>query len=279
MPDTHALGRFHAPEPSSALLSLHIHDGRALKPVDHEPRVAVLDQEDLHAQGINCGAFIPGAGNPDALGSCTANTFIEALSNLMDDRRFSTVIANLGKTTPDPDLGYRDTVAAERAAIGFYHACTDQTSSTVSEWPPSDVGSSGAYVYREALAQSLIGSQEVAHGLQNVCSLMQTGGCLLGMPWMNAWFEPDAHGFIDGDGTASDIQAGIRSGVAGGHEIFIAAVEKVVLTQTGHVIPEKTVLRCRNHWTGAWGDHGSFRLHGSLLVALGGYIDVRQFRA
>src|ERR1017187_4214531 len=112
-------GRFHLAEAPSVLRTLHVHDGVSpLKEVDHEPKVAVLDQSDLLAQGIRCSTFIPGAQDADALGSCTANATVSALSNLLSPADFSAFIkAN----------SYVDVVSAEKAAISFYHACTDQT--------------------------------------------------------------------------------------------------------------------------------------------------------
>jgi hypothetical protein len=271
------LGRYQAPEPLSALSRLHFHDGTtALKTVDHEPKVAVLDQEDLHKQGIVCSSFIPGAGNPDALGSCTANTAIEALSNLLTETEFAATVGKLGSTYPSADP-YTQTAYAQRAAIGFYHGCTDQTGQSSSEWPPTDCGSSGPYLYQYAKKLGLIKTEKIAHGADNIVSLLQTGGLLYGTPWFNAWFTPNSSGFIDGNGSTSALQAAINSGVAGGHEIYVSAIEKLTVLPTGHVDPAKTVLRLRNHWDSSFGDHGSFRMHLSTMVALGGQVDLRQF--
>ena len=276
---THSkLGRYQAPEPLSALERLHFHwPGKVtLKTVDHEPKVAVLDQEDLLAQGIRCSTFIPGATDVDELGSCTANTVIEALSRLLSTQAFVNLLA-IGPFAGSK--AYNDTVSAEKAAIRFYHGCTDLTDNSASEWPPTDCGSSGPYIEKYAQHLGLIKTAKIAHGADNIVSLMQSDGLLLGMPWFNAMFEPDASAFIDGNGTASAIQAIVNSGVAGGHEIYLSAIEKLVVLPTGHVDPFKSTCRIRNHWTRSWGDEGSGRLHLSTLVALGGSIDTRQFIA
>lgn len=272
------LGRFHTPEPPSAIRRLHFHQGAPLKPVDHEPGCAVLDQEDLLAQGIQCSRFIAGAGNPDALGSCTCNTLVEALSRLLT-RQALIEHANqlLGLRLPSSHPILEDTRTLEMLAIGLYHRITDQTGSTASEWPPTDCGSSGPYLYQYALANRLIATERIAHGAQSICSLMQTDGLLVGLPWLQAWFEPDTAGFIDGDGSVAALQAAIDSGVAGGHEIYFAAVEKLTVhTLTGLVDPFKTVIRFRNHW-GNWADNGDGRVHLSTIVALGNQVDLRQF--
>lgn len=272
----HALGRYQAPESPNALLRYHFHtDKITLREVDHEPKIAVLDQEDLHAQGILCSQFIPGAGDPDELGSCTAQTTVEALSNILTPEAFSAFIAQLGAQN-SPAGVYTDTVAAERAAIGFYHVCTDQTADSGSEWPPTDCGSSGPYIIKELQHLGLVKTDRLAHGADNIVSLMQTDGLLLGTPWLNAWFNPNAAGFIDGNGSAATLQAQIAQGVVGGHEIYLSAIEKLVLLRTGHVDPTKTVVRLRNHWDGSWADHGSARVHLSTIVALGNQTDLRQ---
>jgi hypothetical protein len=262
------LGRFQVSETLSSLLRRHVWDGvTKLTTVDHEPKVAVLDQEDLHAQGIVCSSFIPGAGNPDALGSCTAQASTAALSNLLDQPTF------LALTSAS---SYADTKSAEIWAIGFYHLCTDETGDPSTEWPPVDCGSSGPYVVQEMQHLNLAAGDTIAHGPQNIVSLMQSDGLLCGSPWFNSFFEPNTIGFIDGNGTESDIQSAINSGVAGGHETYMSAIEALALTETGQVIPERTVIRSRNSWSASFGDHGSFRSHLSTWVALGNYCDFRR---
>lgn len=273
-------GRIQVAEPPSALLRLHVHDGSTpLREVDHEPKNGVLDQSDLLAQGIRCSTFIPGAQDVDALGSCTANATISALSNLHDEADFVTITKNLAGYEASGAASFADAVGAERAAIGFYHGCTDQTGDPASEWPPTDCGSSGPYIFQYAKRLRLCSTERVAHGAQNIVSLLQRDGILQGTPFFFAWEEPDNSGFVDGKGTTADLEAAIRSGVAGGHETYISAIEKLTLSQTGQVIPGQTVLRVRNSWGRPWGDHGSFRIHLSTLVMLGGNCDFRQLIA
>ncbi|HEX5347862.1 MAG TPA: hypothetical protein VFW64_12310 [Pseudonocardiaceae bacterium] len=261
-----AYGRYQVAEPLSALLRTHVHDGRPLREVDWEPKVGVLDQSDLLAQSIRCSEFIPGATDPDALGSCTANGTTSALSNLLDEQDFLNLV---GAPT------YADVVAAEKWAISFYHQCSDQTGDPSQEWPPTDCGSSGPYIVSELKALNLAAGDRIAHGADSIVSLMQDGGLLIGSPWLNDWEEPNSAGFIDGDGSVATLQQQIKDGVAGGHETFLSAVERLALTETGRVIPERTVLRGRNSWSARWGDHGSYRVYLSTLVALGQYCDFR----
>jgi len=269
------LGRYQVVE-DPGLNRLHFHLGGALKKVDHEPKADVLDQEDLLAQGIDTATLVPGAAKVDALGSCTANATTVALSNLGDAAFFAQATAKLlggGGVT-----SYANTKSAEEFAILFYHNCTDQTGDPNTEYPPTDCGSSGPYVVEYAKSLGLIAGDTVAHGAQNIVSLMQTDGLIVGQPWLTAWMEPNAQGFIDGDGSMDNLDAQISQGVAGGHETYWSAIEKLVVTRAGRVDPTKTVIRFRNSWTKNWGDNGSGRVHLSTFMALGQYCDFRQLQ-
>lgn len=260
-------GRYQVPEAPQALLWHHFHDGATpLKEVDHEPRVAVLDQEDLLAQGIRCSEFIPGAQDADALGSCTANATTSALSNLLPEDEFLKVTGA---------ASYTDTVGAEKFAIKFYHECSSQAGDPKSEWPPTDCGSSGPYIVEELKKLGLIKDAKIAHGADNIVSLMQSGGLLAGVPFLNSWEQPAADGFVDGDGSVDALQQALAQGVAGGHEIYLSAVEKLAFLPDGQVDALNTVIRFRNSWSSDWADHGSARFHLSTLVMLGGYADFR----
>lgn len=261
-------GRHQVAEPLSALATLHRHDGTTpLRTVDHEPKVGVLDQEDLLAQGIHTSQLVPGASDVDALGSCTAQATTAALSNVLDERTFLRVT---GAT------GYSDVVGAEEWAIRFYHACTDQTGDPGREWPPTDCGSSGPYIASELAAMRLAGARVVGHRPEDLLSAMQAGGLLIGSPWLNAWEEPDPYGFVDGDGSLSTLEEQIAHGIAGGHETFWSAVEDLVFDPTGRVDPSRTVIRGRNSWSLSWGDHGSYRAHLSTFLAISSHCDWRQ---
>src|SRR6516165_10059679 len=65
-------GQVSVPEPLRMDL-LVVHDGGPLKEVMHDIPIPVLDQEDLHAQGIDVTKLVSGAADADALGSCTCN--------------------------------------------------------------------------------------------------------------------------------------------------------------------------------------------------------------
>lgn len=268
-------GRNHVAEAPSALRTLHIHDGvTPLKTVDHEPKVGVLDQSDLESQGIYTDLLVHGAKRVDALGSCTANATVSALSNLLTSVEFLALPKKIARTTHELS-DYGDVVNAERAAVLFYHACTDQTAQPAEEWPPTDCGSTGAYVVQELQRLGLAYGATIASGADNIVSLLQKGGLIVGQPFLNAWEEPDRFGFIDGDGSVSTLETQLQQGVAGGHETYLSAIERLELLPSGHVDPSKTILRFRNSWSAGWGDNGSYRAHLSTYMALSGSCDFR----
>jgi|SRR5579875_3659675 len=265
----HAYGRYAVAEPPSRLARLHFHKGEQLREVDHEPKVAVLDQQDLLAQGIRCSTFVPGCRtNPDALGSCTANATTSALSNVVDQQTFFDLIGA---------KSYRNPKAAEKWAIGFYAECTHQTGDPATEWPPTDCGSSGPYIIDECERLGLAGGDRIAaHTPEDIVSLVQDDGALVGQPFLAAWETPGPDAMIDGDGKVATLEAQIAQGVAGGHETYLSAIEKLALTETGAVDPFNTILRFRNSWGPSWGDHGSYRAHLSTYLILGGSVDIRR---
>ena len=262
-----AYGRYQVAEPYSALAKLHRHTGETLQVVHHEPKVGVLDQSDLAAQGIDVSSFIPGApAGVDALGSCTANATTAAISNLLSESDF------LGATGAS---SYADTKSAEEFAIRFYHQCTDQTGDTSTEWPPTDCGSSGPFIVSELEAMKLASGDKIANTATDIVSLLQSDGILIGSPWFYAWESPDANGFIDVGG----ISAAIASGVAGGHETYWWGVDKLTLNDDGNVDPTKTIIIGRNRWGESWGDAGNYRTYLSTFMAIASHCDWRQLVA
>lgn len=259
-------GRYAVAEPMRFDV-VHLDKGGPLKEVDHESPVPVLDQEDLFKQGINTAKLIKGAQKVDALGSCTANATAASVGQ---------ILAAAGKALPS-GLSTSDPVASEEWAIRFYNACTDQTGDPSQEWPPTDCGSTGLYCCHELIKQKVASTYKTASGGQNIASLLQSGTVIQGTPWFNSWFNPDSNGFIDGNGSRSAFEDAINSGVAGGHETCISAIETLVLSATGKVQAAKTVLRVRNSWSSSFADHGSFRVHLSTLSMLGSQADFKQF--
>src|ERR1035438_9144258 len=176
-------GRFQTAEPLSALADIHQHDGTTtLKVADHETPLGVLDQSDLIEQGIHTSRFIPGCRkDAEALGSCTANTFIEAAAKILPLAEFVAFCKRIiNHPASEGPKHYGDTAGAERAGISFYHVCSDQTGIPSEEWPPTDCGSSGPYIYSEALRLGVISGQKIASAGESLASLMQSNLVLMG---------------------------------------------------------------------------------------------------
>lgn len=272
-------GRVQVAEPPSNLACLHIHDGVSpLGTASHPPQIGVLDQSDLVEQGIHTDQLIPGARRVDALGSCVYNTFIEAASRILSPADFAAFVNRLILGHGHVAQSLVDVVSGEKAAIVLYHVGTDQTGDPASEWPPTDCGSSGLYAVQEAIKQGVCTGQRIAHSITDVLSLLQADGVMMGSPWFYAWEEPDAQGFIDGNGTPADLQSAIASGVAGGHETYLWAIEQIRFLATGAVDLANTILTGRNHWKESWGAAGNYRVHASTLAWLGSHNDYRQLR-
>ena len=257
-------GRYAVAEPFRAA-TLHLWKGEEIKAVDWEPPIPVLDQEDLLAQGIRTSELIPGAQDVDALGSCVCNAGTASLAE-----RFHAARGRL-----PTGISATDSVANECFAIELYHATTDLTGDPSQEWPPTDCGSTSLYVCTGLQRRGLISSYKSAATTEAVLSLLQTGTVIIGSPFFNAWMEPDVHGFVDGGGFFGDFQRTIESGVAGGHETCLTAIESVTPGRNGTV--DQAVIRVRNSWNSTWGDQGSYRLHLTTLRYLGANADFKQF--
>jgi hypothetical protein len=239
---------------------LHEHGGAALKPAEHAPRIPVLDQEDLFAQGIRVSSVVAGAADVDALGSCTGNAGTAAASLLLSTEQATAA-----------GLDYSSATAAEEWAIGLYAQATGLDDAT-GTFPPDDAGSSGLGIAKALKRRGLVRSYSHATTATAVASQLQKGAVLFGTPWFQSWFEPDKNGFIDGGDW-------ISSGVAGGHEICVIALEQVTQDHAGRVEPESTVIRFRNSWSASWGDGGDGLMTLATYQRLRRYVDAIQLHA
>jgi len=267
-------GQVSVPEPLRMDL-LVVHDGGPLKEVEHDIPIPVLDQEDLHKQGIDVTKLVQGAQDTDALGSCTCNTgaahiaerWVAAGRNLAD----------LKLTASNGTFGLTGTDATtdEEFAIVLYHLVTDQTGDPAQEWPPTDCGSSGLYVCQQLISQRLAASYKSAPNVTGALSLLQTSTVMQGGPWFNSWMTPDSNGFVDGDGSYAAFQAAVKSGVAGGHETLQHGIPQLAQAANGSVDLAHTVIKVRNSWSTQFGLGGDYLLHASTLNRLARYYDYK----
>lgn len=236
--------------------------GDPVHPVEWAPKIPVLNQQDLLAQGIRTSQLFPGVGDLDGLGSCTANAATAVVSVLLDADECTAA-----------GLDIADPVAAETWAIGLYADATQRDEWQDLTWPTDDCGSSGLGVVKALRGRGLIDQYGHATTAEQLCMLLQTGPVLMGLPWLEAFFEPTtANALLD------DIPGWRQSPVAGGHEVAITALESVEYDSSGALDYDRTILRVRNSWTSGWGDEGHFRLSLSLYQAMRDQIDLVQPR-
>ncbi len=274
-PTTTKFGQVSVAEPLRFDM-LEIHDGAKLSEVDHAIPIPVLDQEDLHSQGIDVSKLVPGAQNVDALGSCTCNSgtahiaerWVAAGKNLADLKLSSGSNGPIG-------LSGGNAMADEEFAIILYHLVTDQTGNPSEEWPPTDCGSNGLYVCQELISAGMASSYKSAANVTGALALLQTGTVMQGGPWFNSWMTPDANGFVDGDGSPEAVQAAIHSGVAGGHETLQHGIPQLAQKADGSVDLANTVIKVRNSWSTQFGLGGDYLLHASTLDSLARYYDYK----
>ncbi|WP_329046948.1 hypothetical protein [Streptomyces sp. NBC_01422] len=254
------LGRHMVLDPRS-LAYRRPYDGRPLHATAWEPRIPVLDQQNLIAQGIRTSQQYGLEQDVDALGSCTGNAATALLSIILSPERAAAAGLETDNAT-----------AAEHYAIGLYADATlvDQWQDLT--WPSQDCGSSGLGIAKVLRNRGLIDQYGHATTAEELCTLLQTGPVLMGLPWFSAFSETaDPHGHVDADPAWAD------SSLEGGHEICVTALEDVAYVD-GALDPDRTVLRFRNSWSTSWADHGDGRLFLSTYIALRDQIDVVQPR-
>lgn len=186
-------------------------------------RIPILDQSDLHGQGIH---ILPD--DPDSLGSCTGNEFVGWLGT---DNKWRQGLTEVEIFRAAYDL--HDAVTSEELAIEVYEVAThvDAFSGT---FPPDDTGSSGIATTKVGKIEGKVKSYHHAFTLRQCLTSLQSGPVGLGLPWLESMFEPTSDGQLICEGD-----------VAGGHQILCREYDK-----------ERGRIWIDNSWTEAWGVHG-----------------------
>jgi hypothetical protein len=187
------------------------------------------------------------------LGSCTGNAGTGALGT-------EPIYSAVGKNALPASGSAAD---AEEFAVKLYEDAT-VADGYPGSYPPDDTGSSGLAICKVLKTRGTIPRFRWARTAHGLLRLLQSGPILQGMPWYNAFFQPDHDGFIDADPRWSG------SGLAGGHEIEGVGVE------IDFANAFNSVLVYANSWSTSWGDNGYFRMRLRTYEALSG-VDLKQF--
>jgi hypothetical protein len=188
------------------------------------------------------------------LGSCTGNAGLGALGT----EPFVDAVGRqaLGDAINDPK-------AAEELAVKLYSDAS-KVDGIPGVYPPDDEGSSGLAICKVLKARGTIRGYRWARTAHGFLRLLQSGPVLLGMPWYNAFFDPDGGAFIDADPHWR------ASGLAGGHEVEAVGVE---LDEDDAF--SSAIVFC-NSWGTGWGEEGRFRMRLRTYEALTG-TDLKQY--
>jgi hypothetical protein len=187
------------------------------------------------------------------LGSCTGNAGTGALGTQpFFDKVGHTLFA-------DP----KDAQAGEKFAVQLY---TDATvvDGYPGAYPPDDTGSSGLAICKVLKTRKAINGYRWARSAYGLMRLLQHGPVLQGMPWYEAFFQPDRNAFIDGDANWKS------SKVAGGHEVEAVGLEVDANDAFN------SVITFANSWGTGWGEDGYFRMRLRTYEELQG-IDLKQY--
>jgi hypothetical protein len=191
------------------------------KSVMHRRWSPILDQANLHDQGIMLSEIFPGMDDLDELGSCTGNAMAGALG-----------------CAPFSDAGPAAERYGQRWAIQCYAMATarDTFAGTM---PPDDTGSSGNAAAKAARELGEITSWRWAFSTGALLAALQRQPVLIGSVWTEQMFTPDDDGEVHDGGE-----------VAGGHEWLARGYEK----STNRLLAD-------NSWSARWGVKGSFWVH------------------
>jgi hypothetical protein len=185
------------------------------------------------------------------LGSCTGNAGTGALGT----QPFYEAVGR--------EVLPADAADAEKFAVQLYSDAT-VVDGYPGSYPPDDTGCSGLAICKVLKSRGTVAGYRWARSAYGLLRLLQSGPVLQGMPWYNAFFEPDADGFIDANPNWTS------SSVAGGHEVEAVGVE------LDSADAFDSVITYVNSWGTGWGDAGRFRMRLRTYEQLSG-IDLKQY--
>jgi len=224
LPRRPGLGRHVEHDPQSRDYDIARTAPARINPVHWARHSPILDQGNLPDQGI---IILGPDGKPvRGLGSCTGNGMCAWLA-----------------CEPHCTSAEQASRYDERFAIDLYSLAT-QVDPWPGEWPPDDTGSSGNAVAKAARSMGYIRSWSWAFSSASLLRALQVGPVIVGVPWFEGMYDPDADGTVWPTGD-----------IIGGHEFLIRGWDGVYLTAD-------------NSWGEDWGAAGSFRFTRGTWEAL-----------
>lgn len=166
---------------------------------------------------------------------------------------------NLGSCTGNAGAGWEATDDAERPgvtgvteadAVSLYSDAT-KIDPYAGQYPPTDTGSDGLSIAKVLKSRGVIDQYTHGTSTTDVQIAIQSTPVLIGVPWYEGMFNPDAHGVVS-----------ISGQVAGGHEIIVVGYDHD--GSLGYPAPYKLA----NSWGTGWGDQGFFYMTEATLSRL-----------
>jgi hypothetical protein len=151
----------------------------------------------------------------------------------------------------------------ERFAVHLYSDAT-KVDPFPGSWPPVDQGTSGLAVCKVLKSRGTISGYRWAQSALGFLQLLQAGPVLMGLSWLDAFFDPDQRGFIDSS------PHWLTSSIAGGHEVEAVGVD-IDATDLSN-----SVITFCNSWGSSWSDVGRFRMRLKTYDQLSS-VDLKQF--
>lgn len=133
----------------------------------------------------------------------------------------------------------------EEGAVALYSAAT-KLDDDKDNYPPTDTGSDGLSIAKALKAAGMISGYQHGFSVDDMITMLQTRGVIMGSNWYTGMFYPDTKGVVK-----------ISGSVEGGHEYLVRGYD-----------PATQMFSCDNSWGIGWGVNGSFSMSKATVTRL-----------